>query len=47
MTLNKKKAEAKAKYIAAKARYMETMDKADWVAFCEAKRECMLLGVRI
>lgn len=47
MTLNEKKAEAKAKYIAAKARYMETMDKADWVAFCEAKRECMLLGVRI
>ena len=47
MTLNEKKAEAKSKYIASKARYMETMDKADWIAFCEAKRECMLLGVKI
>lgn len=47
MTLNEKKAEAKSKYIASKARYMETMDKADWIAFCEAKRVCMLLGVKI
>lgn len=38
---------AKEVYKAAKAKYMETMDKADWIAFCNAKRTCMLLGVRI
>lgn len=47
MTLTEKKAQAKAAYEAVKARYMETMDKADWIAFCDAKRACMLLGVII
>lgn len=47
MTLEAKKAAAKEVYKAAKAKYMETMDKADWIAFCNAKRTRMLLGVRI
>lgn len=47
MTLAEKKAQAKAAYEAAKNRYTETMSKADWIAFCDAKRVCMLLGVII
>ena len=47
MTLNEKKALAKAQYKEAKARYMETMSKSDWIKFCNAKRACMLLGVII
>lgn len=47
MTLEAQKAAAKEVYKAAKAKYMETMDKADCIAFCNAKRTCMLLGVRI
>lgn len=47
MTLNEKKSQAKAAYKAAMARYMETMSKTDWIAFCNAKRACMLLGVII
>lgn len=47
MTLIEKKAQAKAAYKAAKARYMETMSKKDWVTFCEVKKTCMLLGVII
>lgn len=47
MTLDDKKAAAKKAYKAAKAKYMETMSKADWTAFCDARRVCMLLGVII
>ena len=47
MTLEAKKAAAKEVYKAAKAKYMKTMDNADWIAFCNAKRTCMLLVVRI
>lgn len=47
MTLAEKKSQAKSAYKAAKARYLETMSKKDWAAFCEAKRACMLLGVII
>lgn len=47
MTLTEKKAQAKAAYKAAKSRYMETMSKADWIVFCDAKTVCMRLGVII
>ena len=47
LTLNEKKAIAKEKYKETKVRYFETMNKEDWISFCEAKRVCMLLGVRI
>lgn len=47
MTLTEKKAAAMETYKAAKNTYMETMSKADWIKFCDAKRTCMLLGVRI
>lgn len=47
MTLTEKKELAKEAYKAAKAKYLETMSKQDWVAFCDAKKACMLLGVII
>ena len=47
MTLEAQKAAAKEVYKASKAKYMETMGKADWITFCNAKRTCLLLGVRI
>ncbi len=47
MTLIEKKALARATYSDAKARYLETMSNTDWIAFCDAKRACMLLGVII
>lgn len=47
MTLDEKKAQALATYKAAKARYLDTMSNADWIAFCDAKRVCRLLGVII
>lgn len=34
-------------YKTAKANYMNTMDKADWITFCDAKKVCMMLGIRI
>ena len=47
MTLTEKKALAKEAYKAAKAKYLETLSKQDWIALCNAKRTCMLLGVII
>lgn len=47
MTLEQQKRAALEVYKAAKARYMETMAQADWLAFCDAKRVCMHLGVII
>lgn len=47
MTLTQQKAQAKADYIAAKARYLTTGSKADWIAFCDAKIVCRRLGVII
>lgn len=47
MTLAEKKTHAKSAYQSAKARYLETLSKKDWAAFCEAKKVCMLLGVII
>ena len=47
MTLTERKAEALREYQEAKARYMATMASEDWKTFCDAKRVCMQLGVRI
>ena len=47
MTLTEQKRAALEAYKIAKARYMESMSKADWVALCNAKRVCMMLGVII
>ena len=37
MTLTEKKANAKSAYKDAKEKYLETMSKQDWIAFCNAK----------
>ena len=47
MSMTEKKAAALEAYKAAKARYTESMAQPDWIAFCNAKRVCMLLGVTI
>lgn len=47
MTLEQQKRAALDIYKAAKARYMETLNNTDWIAFCDAKRACMRLGVII
>ena len=41
------KIEALNKYKEAKKAYLEDMTNENWIAFCEAKRTCMRLGVRI
>ena len=46
-TLEAQKIEALETYKNAKKRYLETLSQSDWIAFCNAKRNCMLLGVRI
>lgn len=35
------------KYKQAKKNYFEEQNETNWKAFCEAKRDCMRLGVRI
>lgn len=52
--LQKSKSEALAVYKLEKAAFMETVsrenikgDATKWAKFCEAKRNCMLLGVRV
>ena len=45
--LKDRQAKALEAYKAARAKYAETMDKKDWLNFCDARQECMLLGVRI
>ena len=39
--------EAKKAYKEAKAAWQNDMNDANWRRFCEAKRVCMLLGIRI
>lgn len=34
-------------YIAAKNNYLKNRTTENWKRFCDAKKECMLLGVRI
>lgn len=41
------KLEALEAYKEAKKRYLENMTEENWIAFCEAERLCMRLGVRI
>lgn len=41
------KAEAKRKYVECKNAYLKDMSKENWIAFCDTKKECMRLGVRI
>ena len=47
MTLEEKKAQARNDYITAREKYMQTGNNKDWVVFCDAKRICRLLGIRI
>ena len=41
------KEEAKANYKATKAAWFENQTNENWIAFCNAKRVCRLLGIRI
>lgn len=41
------KDKALANYKEARRAYLENRTDKNWRAFCDAKRECMLLGVRI
>lgn len=41
------KNDARRAYIQAKKEYMEAPTSDNWIAFCKAKRNCMLLGIII
>ena len=41
------KAKAFENYKECKNKYLQTGTNSDWISFCEAKKTCMLLGVRI
>lgn len=45
--LKDKMAAAKEAYKAAKENYIKNRTTENWIKFCDAKKECMLLGVRI
>lgn len=45
--LKEQKEQALEIYKEAKKTYLENMSQENWKAFCEAQRNCMLLGVRI
>lgn len=45
--LQKNKADALDAYKAAKAAYLENMNSKNWITFCNAKTDCMRLGIRI
>ena len=45
--MNEKKNEALKAYKEAKNKWLENKHESNWKEFCEAKRACMLLGVRI
>lgn len=47
MTLNEKKAMAKEELKRTRGEYLVSGTKEAWIAFCEVKRRCMLLGVII
>ena len=40
------KNEALARYKAARAAYLADMTEANWITFCDARTECMRLGIR-
>lgn len=45
--LERKKKEAKEEYKAARKTYLDNPTQENFTKFCEAKRACMLLGMRI
>lgn len=45
--LEQKKTEALKKYKEAKENYLNSPSKENWIKFCDAKANCMRLGVRI
>lgn len=45
--LKEQKANALKIYKEAKENYFNDASKENWITFCEARRNCMLLGVRI
>lgn len=45
--LEQKKTEALKRYKKAKEIYLNNMSKENWIKFCDAKADCMRLGVRI
>lgn len=45
--LNEKKKEALQAYKDARDKYLEERNESNWKTYCEAKRNCRLLGVRI
>lgn len=45
--LEQQKKDALDIYKKAKNNYLSNMTHENWIAFCEAERNCMLLGVRI
>ena len=45
--LKDKMTEAKESYKVAKESYLKNRTNENWIKFCDAKKECMLLGVRI
>ena len=47
MTLDERKAQAKAELKKARGEYLTTGTEEAWIAFCEAKKLCMRLGVII
>lgn len=47
MTLDERKAQAKAEFNRTRGEYLVTGTKEAWIAFCEAKKLCMRLGVII
>ena len=46
MNLEEKKAQALKNYKEKRDAYMETISRENWIAFCDAKRVCRLMGVR-
>lgn len=47
MTIADQKVQAKNQYKDTKANYLNNPTPENWIRFCDAKRCCMLLGVRI
>ena len=45
--LQENKADALNTYKAAKAAYLENMNNKNWISFCDAKVNCIRLGIRI
>lgn len=47
MTIDERKTKIKMIYSESKEAYRQSPTNENWKRFCEAKRNCMLLGVRI